>query len=116
MTFSNDEELQKKWKSIVSVTCCVQRTYAFVKDLVNKMVEAINVFLRNARSAFESLSEKFEKLSEVIKDTMDKYYKEEPRRVESRSYPHIYPPSVNNFKVNTKGYPNKILQCARSRC
>ena len=104
-TFSNDEELQKKWKSIVSVTCCVQRTYAFVKDLVNKMVEAINVFLRNARSAFESL-----------RDTMDKYYKEEPRRVESRSYPHIYPPSVNNFKVNTKGYPNKILQCARSRC
>ena len=41
MTFSNDEELQKKWKSIVSVTCCVQRTYAFVKELVNKMVEAI---------------------------------------------------------------------------
>ena len=116
MTFSNDEELQKKWKSIVSVTCCVQRTHAFVKDLVNKMVESINVFLRKACSAFELLSEKFENLSGIIRDTMDKYYKEEPKRVVSNSYPHIYPPSVNNFKVNTKGYPNKIWQCARSRC
>ena len=116
MTFSNDEELQKKWKSVVSVTCCVQRTYAFVKDFVNKMVEAINVFLRNARSAFESLSEKFENLSEVIRDTMDKYYKEEPKRVVNKSYLHLYPPSVDKFKVNTKGYPNKILLRARSRC
>ena len=116
MTFSNDEELQKKWKSIVSVTCCVQRTYAFVKDLVNKMVEAINVFLRKACSAFELLSEKFENLSEIIRYTMDNYTKEEPKRVVNKSYPHIYPPSVDKFKVNTKGYPNKILLCARSRC
>ena len=112
MTFSNDEELQKKWKFIVSVTCCVQRTYAFVKDLVNKMVEAINVFLRKA---CELLSEKFENISGIIRDTMDKYYKE-PKRVVNKSYPHIYPPSVGKFKVNTKGYPNKILLCARSRC
>ena len=113
MTFSNDEELQKKWKSIVSVTCCIQRTYAFVKDLLNKMVEAINVFLRKACSAFELLSEKFENLSGIIRDTMDKYYKEEPKRVVNS---HFYPLSVDKFKVNTKGYPNKILLCARSRC
>ena len=100
------DELQEKWKKCVYNTCYVYRMVERVKEVINHLHD---VFRRIINSLAESLNLVFEELRNFTDDHEDfiKYMK---------SYPPSYPQYVNNFPVNTKGYPRPITHCARSRC
>ena len=108
----SDYEMQEKWKSCVRVTCYVYRTAEWVKDFYERALEAISIFIEYMKTAFidftESLADAFKDLTDrVLKPDDDKFY---------QSYPQSYPQYVDNFKVNTKGFPRPIVHCVRSRC
>lgn len=106
------DEMQEKWKTCVRVTCHVFRTVEWLRDFIERALEAIEVFIESIKNAFisftESLSICFEDLSKRLFKTDEEYT--------SKVYPQVYPQYVNNLKLNTTGFPRPITHCARSRC
>ena len=98
-----NNELQYRWKIIVSLTCQEYR-YRQFEEAMKSIRESIETFSEKVKECFDSL---FYYVDE-IKDILD--------YDDIKSYSHFYPHSVHNYKVNTRGFPRPINRCARSRC
>ena len=112
-TVLKNSEMQEKWKMCVATTCYAYRMVERVREAIDHLYDAIRQIINSLAEVFKpvvgSLNLVFEELRDFIDDHEDfiKYMK---------SYPPSYPQYVNNFPVNTKGYPRPITHCARSRC
>lgn len=115
MTATNNDELQNKWKNCVQVTCNMFNIYEVLRECAEKLTETFRLLLNSIKDA---LSESFSKLSEVLKEfneNIQKYCKKEESNI-SHNYPHSFPHYVDNLKLNTRGFPQPVMRCARSRC
>lgn len=105
-------DLQDRWKTSVKVTCYAVSVIPVLEDWVHRVIEVIKQFFedlaRVCRPMIESLSEAFKELT--------RYVEREDFLPDKNSYPQSYPHYVNNLKLNTRGFPQPISQCARSRC
>ena len=110
-----NDELQVKWKNCIKVTCDMFNIHKVLRECVEKLMETFRLILNSIKDA---LSESFSILSETLrefKETIQEYCKkDEPKNFQS--YPHSFPHYVDNLKVNTVGFPQPIIRCARSRC
>ena len=109
MTLKNDE-MQEKWKTCILTTCYAYRMADSVKEIVEIFQEAVRQFINSIAEVFKPI---VETLALTFKDFFDKV---EDLYDYEKSYPLNYPPIVNNFKINTKGFPRPIIGYARSRC
>ena len=84
-------------------------SYNWLFFLTEVVRQIINSFAKVFRPVVESLSLAFNELVEFVDKNKDfiEYCK---------SYPQSYPHSVDNLKVNTRGFPRPIVRCSRSRC
>jgi len=107
-------DLQDRWKTSVKVTCHVVSVIPVLEDWVNRVIEVLKQFLEDlARVCIPMI----ESLSEAFKELSDKFVPElKDLLPEKYSYPQSYPHYVHNLKLNTRGFPQPIIQCARSRC
>ena len=103
-----NDELQYKWKNVIHHSCLV---YGTLDHLIERLHEAMEVLKELFRAFIERLNEVF---APIIKDLKEVFVKSV---IEDNSYPQTYPHYVyNSVRVNTKGFPQKIQRCARSRC
>ncbi len=109
-TALTNSELQMKWKTCVKVTCYAYRTVKYVSDFWQKVMDAITQIVENLKRAFSDFTES---LADAFRDLIDT---DNHDIIISKSYPHYVDNYVDNFKVNTKGFPRPITYCARSRC
>ena len=105
-----NNELQMKWKTCVKVTCYAYRTIKYVSDFWQRVMDAIIQIVENLKRAFNDFTES---LADAFKELIDR---DSNDIIVSKSYPHYFYNYVDNFKVNTKGFPRPITHCARSRC
>ena len=103
----SDEELQSKWKQCIAVVCVAKR----VCKGASYLVEVINKIIDYFKKAFDSLVEIINDVSDIFRDLLDTRNKSLPPCCRCSNYK-----VDTNIKINTKGFPNPILQCARSRC
>lgn len=106
MKTSNNDDLQRKWKTCIQMTCVEYRVKQ-MKELWDRVREAMRHFVERVKNAFKGL---LEDLSELKSAIQERGYQK--RKSYQRSYPHI----VDKLNINTKGFPQPILRCARSRC
>ena len=111
-TALKNDEMQEKWRQSIAYTCYAYRQSIDIVARLDMLWEAVRVLL-NALA--EALREFMERANLTFTEIRDIIYNEPPKH-KSQSYPHSYPHSVDNFPVNTKGYPHSITRCARSRC
>ena len=103
-----NDELQYKWKNVIHNSCLV---YGTLDHLVERLHEAMEVLKESFRAFIERLNEVFAPFIKDLKEMFDSVCEED------KSYPQTYPHYVyNSVRVNTKGFPQKIQRCARSRC
>lgn len=78
------------------------------KEAVPVLVDAMNTFMDGLREAFKTA---WDAIYPVIKD----YIQQSPQSFQQR--PKIpRAPKRTQYRLNTKGYPQRPMQCARSRC
>ena len=109
-TVLTNSELQMKWKTCVKVTCYAYRTVEYVSDFWQRVMDAIMQIVENLKRAFSDFAES---LADAFKELIDR---DSHEIIVSKSYPHYVDNYVDNFKVNTKGFPRPITHCIRSRC
>ena len=108
-TALTNSELQMRWKTCVKVTCYAYRTVKCVSDFWQRVMDAITQIVENLKRAFSDFAES---LADAFRDFIDM----DNHDIISKSYSHYVDNYVDNFKVNTKGFPRPITYCARSRC
>ena len=107
-----NDELQDKWRNVIHNSCLV---YGTLDHLVERLHEAMEVLKELFRAFIDRLSEVFAPIIKDLKEVFDSVREECYR--EDNSYPQTYPQYVyNSVRVDTKGFPQKIQRCARSRC
>ena len=114
-TALTNSEMQEKWKNCIRTTCYISRTYEVLRECAEKLMETFRLILNSIK---EALSESFSKLSEVLREfneSIQEYCKKEESK-SFQSYPHSFPHYVDNLKLNTRGFPQPVMRCARSRC
>lgn len=114
-TALNNDEVQEKWNNCIRTTCYVFRTYEVLRECAEKLVETMRLILNSIK---EALCESFSNLSELFrefKESIQEYCKKEESN-SFQSYPHSFPHYVDNLKLNTRGFPQPVMRCARSRC
>ena len=116
----NNDELQERWKSCVSVVCLamhhVDKVVQTVKDLTDKLIRVIRDLVTKVKHIFSTLKEMCDfagfREYEELWDSINSCFEEKKQPI----YPHGYPPYVHNLKLNKRGYPKPVFRCARSRC
>ena len=109
-TALTNSELQMKWKTCVKVTYYAYHIVEYVSDFWQRVMDAITKIVENLKRAFSDFAEN---LADAFKELIDR---DSHEIIVSKSYPHYVDNYVDNFKVNTKGFPRPITYCARSRC
>lgn len=107
-----NNEMQEKWKICVKTSC-----YAY--KVAERIKESISILFDRLRQFFNSLAEVFKSkdtLNDLFKELRDFTNKHKDFIKYTKSYPHSFPQYVNNFKVNTSGFPHHTFRYARSRC
>lgn len=103
---TSNSELQNKWKTTIQMTCLEYRV-KIAKELWSKLVEAMRKVVEKIKNAFKGLIEDLSEFRESIQDYTGR---------KCKSYPHSFPHYVDKLPINTKGFPQPIMRCARSRC
>lgn len=96
------------------MTCLTYGEYSYVKDFVNKALEAIQNLIQTFQRVFRSLCDKISDSFKRFRITIEECLEPKPK-----SYPHSFPRYVDKVqfhKLNKRGYPRPIMRCARSRC
>lgn len=106
LTAMNNNELQCKWKTIIQMTCIEYRAKK-MKEVWDRVVEAMRQFVERVKNAFKGLLEDLAEIKSAIQESG--YQKR-------KSFPHSFPRCVDNLKLNTRGFPQPVIRCARSRC
>lgn len=112
-TALKSDEMQEKWKKCVVTTCYAYRVAERVREVIDTLYDVMRQVINSLAEAFKPVMETISFTFETLKDYID----EEFELTEyDKSYPQSYPRHVDNFRVNTKGFPRPITRCARSRC
>ena len=118
MKVSNNEELQERWKSCVSIVCrampFVDKATQVIKDLAERLTEVIRDLVAKVKHIFSDINEMLSKYG--FKTYEDKWCVVVRDKEKQRIYPQGYPQYVHNLKLNNRGYPKPVFKCARSRC
>lgn len=112
MTLKN-EELQLKWKACISFVCKSYECYTYIKEPLERVYTELKNVMNSLVEAFQPV---FSTLIELARDIVDNIAINVEIKPVSKSYPHSYPHNVDNFKINTRGFPRPPMRCARSRC
>lgn len=80
----------------------------------DNLVEFVTRCMDILRKVVDSLSQAVKRLVKTFEELFD--LDSSMKFSVKKSYPHIYPHSVDNLKFNSRGYPLSIRPCARSRC
>lgn len=106
---SND--LQERWKLMIykvclplSMRCHLEELCVNTKELWDDVVEAFEPLVFGFKEFFEALSKVTEDTKNITRPQLN---------IRNPQYPQI---SVDNFRVNTKGFQTPPRRCARSRC
>ena len=115
----NNDDLQERWKSCISVVCLamphVDKAIQVSKDFADKLTAVIRDLVEKVKHIFSTLKEMCDFVGYDYEELCDKVVSNIDRDKQT-IYPQGYPQYVHNLKLNNRGYPRPVFRCARSRC